>query len=670
MFKKNWNEEKISLIFLSSFSAIISFFIIYINCNFNTLTGVDVYLYLMYSLKFAGFNVGYDYVIPNLSPLIPFLNSLVFRLGFIGEDSIIIITGLFYIIGVISSYFLFKLRFNNLISTLGAFLFGNFFIILFSIGNGNLDIPSISLCILAMYLIFSKEYNNTINNNFNNFNNFNNNNNNNIAINNNFNNTNKNNSNNKNNQKNSYIQNIKINKCFYLGFIVLALGFLAKFTALLLIMVVLIYFLSKRDFKKNFKKYTQMLFLGFLFFALTIIPYVIYLALNYDNPLAFLSYADAMGLAEIKPEFFYQVFFYFERIPYIIYSPNLNFAYVLIALILVGMIIAGVKFIFYLKNKNKAIHRNNINNSKYKIKNNKYDGINSKYNSINSKHDRINSKYDSVNSKYNIKNIIKIKSEKSYKLLLILSIAILIFSFFLTYIATWKFTEILVFLGILIFVYGFNHSKSKNKSFNLDLTIFSWFFIYLIFFTTRITKGDRYFISFMPPFIFICLYFIDTFSKELNGLKAKLLKNIYVNNPKDYLKIKKLIKHEILIKWLNFRKIIPIFIIILFLFSTISYLSINRHESIIDNEKDTVIWLKNYDTDYMDKVIVSDSPFYTFYMRKEVSLLTKDVNTSNIGSFLKNKNVSYFISNLNYSNHVKGYKIIKTIGKVSIYLQE
>ncbi|WP_169805776.1 glycosyltransferase family 39 protein [Methanobrevibacter curvatus] len=651
----------------------------------------------MYSLKFAGFNVGYDYVIPNLSPLIPFLNSLVFRLGFISEDSIIIITGLFYIIGVISSYFLFKLRFNNLISTLGAFLFGNFFIILFSIGNGNLDIPSISLCILAMYLIFSQEYNNnnTINNNSNNNsnsnnsnsnnsnsnnnnsnNNSNNSNNNNNNNNNNFNNTNKNNSNNKNNQKNSYIQTIKTNKRFYLGFIILALGFLAKFTALLLLMVVLIYFLSKRDFKKNFKKYIQMLFLGFLLFALTIIPYVIYLALNYDNPLAFLSYADAMGLAEIKPEFFYQVFFYFERIPHIIYSPNLTFAYVLIALVLVGIIITGVKFIFYLKNKNKAIHRNNINNSKYKI-NNKYNDTNSKckinnnkYNDTNSNRKINNNKYSDINSKYNIKNIVKIKSEKSYELLLILSIIILTFSFFLTYIATWKFTEILVFLGILIFVHGFNHVKSKNKSFNFDLTIFSWFFIYLIFFTTRITKGDRYFISFMPPFVFICLYFIDTFSKELNGLKAKLLKNIYVDNPKNYLKIKKLIKHEMLIKWLNFRKIIPIFIIILFLFSTTSYLSINRHESIINNEKEAVIWLKNYDTDYMNKVIVSDSPFYTFYMRKEVSLLTKNVNTSNIGSFLKNKSVSYFISNLNYSNHVKGYKIIKTIGKVSIYLRE
>ncbi|MDR3063479.1 MAG: hypothetical protein LBU40_05000, partial [Methanobrevibacter sp.] len=127
MLKIKWTEKNLSLIFLTVFSIIISFLIIYINCSTNFNSWVDVYYYLAYSLKFAGFNGGYDSYLTPLSPLIPFLNSLVFRMGFISEDSIFIITGLFYILGVISSYFLFKLRFNNLISTLGAILFACFY---------------------------------------------------------------------------------------------------------------------------------------------------------------------------------------------------------------------------------------------------------------------------------------------------------------------------------------------------------------------------------------------------------------------------------------------------------------------------------------------------------------------------------------------------------------
>ncbi|MDR0913521.1 MAG: glycosyltransferase family 39 protein [Methanobrevibacter sp.] len=596
-----------SLIFLTIFSMIISFFIIYINSNFNTLTGVDVYLYLMYSLKFAGFNVGYDYIIPNLSPLIPFLNSLVFRLGFISEDSIIVITGLFYILGVISSYFLFHLRYNNLISTLGAVLFGTFFIVLFSIANGCLDIPCISLSILAIYLILKRENN---------------------------------------------------KKYFYLGSIVLALAFLAKFTALLIIMVVLIHFLSKEDFIENFKKYIKTLLTGLILFILTITPYMTYLILNYNDPLAFLSYAEAMGVIEVKPEIFQQLFFYIYRIPYIIASHNLTIAYIFLTIVLIGIIVLTYKFI--LKQKNTYNSINNFKNNNNNNNNNNNDNDN--------------------------ENSFRITKEN---ILLTVSLILIIFSFILTYFIPWKFTEILFFIAILIFSYSFtkikNNSSDKTlfKFFNIDLTMFSWFFVYLIFFTTRITKGDRYFISFLPPFIFILLFFINELSNEFNKLKTFILKgftrnNLYFNKNSNKIKnssrklknniknnMKNIIKNKM--KSIDFKKIIPILLIILFLFSTISFLSINRHQDIIDNEKETVIWLKNYDTHYNDKVIISDSPFYTFYLKKEISLLTEDVNSNNIADFLKNKNASYFISNLNRSKNINGYTVIKTIGKVTVY---
>ncbi|MDR0912504.1 MAG: glycosyltransferase family 39 protein [Methanobrevibacter sp.] len=199
-----FNEKKLSLIFLTCFSVLIFSIITFVNSTSNVLGSnhVDIYLYLIYSLKFAGINVGYDYIIPTLSPLIPFLNSLVFRLGFINTTSIFIITGIFYIIGVLSSFFLFKLRFNNLISTLGATLFGGFYVVLTWTGIGSIDVPSVSLCILGIYLIMGQFKNRIF---------------------------------------------------FYLGFVVLALSFLAKFTSLLMILVVFIYFLTKPELKNNFK---------------------------------------------------------------------------------------------------------------------------------------------------------------------------------------------------------------------------------------------------------------------------------------------------------------------------------------------------------------------------------------------------------------------------------
>ncbi|MDR0912506.1 MAG: glycosyltransferase family 39 protein [Methanobrevibacter sp.] len=619
------NEEKLSLIFLTSFSTIVALIIIYINCTTNFNTWVDVYQYLMYSLQFTGMDAVDIKLLPVISPLIPFLNSIIFRLGIVSEDSIFVISGLFYIIGVLSSYFLFKIRFKNLIATFGAVLFGGFYIILIETGNGGFDVPGIALTILALYLIIN---NGNIKNNTTNY---------------------KNKSNNKDNYKNNENNenNYKNNtKYFYLGFIVLGLAFLAKFTSLLIFLVIFIYFLSKTDLIENFKKYLKMMVSGLILFALTTLPYIIYLLYNHI-PIGFLGYAEAMGLG-IKKEFTYQMFYYFDRIPFIIsYHPDLNPLSWTISTIFITILILGVLFAIYKLLNNFLSNKNNKTIEK-------------------------------VNNKI-IDNNKNNKNNKIYNVLLIISPILMGFSFLMSYFLSWKYNELIFFIAILIFTFGYNKLHKESKFFNYNITIISWFFVYLIFFTTRITKVDRYFIAFLPPFIFICLYFIDIFSTELNSLannvlnkkesnsnQNKLNKSNEVNKSNKITKSNKVnIKSNKLIKHLNFEKIIPIFIILLFLISTVSILNINKHSTIADNVKDGSYWLKDYDPNYNDKVIMADKPFYAFFLEKKILLLFRDKHSNNLSDKLINKNVTYYIS-FN-SSSISNYKLIKDFGTVYIF---
>ncbi|MDO5850648.1 MAG: hypothetical protein Q4P14_05470, partial [Methanobacteriaceae archaeon] len=110
-------KKKLPLIIVVLFAIIVSFSIIYINSSSNILGSSyrDAYLYLIQALKWSGYNItGYDYV-NYLSPLIPFLTAILFKLGFVSESSLFLTSGIFYIFGIIGIYYLLKLRFNNYI---------------------------------------------------------------------------------------------------------------------------------------------------------------------------------------------------------------------------------------------------------------------------------------------------------------------------------------------------------------------------------------------------------------------------------------------------------------------------------------------------------------------------------------------------------------------------
>ena len=109
----------------------------------------DTFDFLSNAMYFAGQGFGYtDLTRP---PFLPFLTSLFFRLGFVYEYIIYYLDASFLVLGTIGLYLLFRVKFEPLISFLGSLLFSTFPIVILFAGVGLTDIPSVALCIWALY---------------------------------------------------------------------------------------------------------------------------------------------------------------------------------------------------------------------------------------------------------------------------------------------------------------------------------------------------------------------------------------------------------------------------------------------------------------------------------------------------------------------------------------
>ena len=151
--ENKWIKNNIQLLIVIVFSILVTVSLIYINNSSNILghSYRDVYFYLIQALNFSGNPInGYDYIY-YLSPLVPYITSILFRFGFVSELSIFIVTGIFYTMATIGMYYLLKLRFHKNISCFGAILYGSMSINLIWAANGTLDIPSISFSIWSLY---------------------------------------------------------------------------------------------------------------------------------------------------------------------------------------------------------------------------------------------------------------------------------------------------------------------------------------------------------------------------------------------------------------------------------------------------------------------------------------------------------------------------------------
>jgi hypothetical protein len=186
----------------------------------------DVFVYLNNGLIYAGIPVGNISVI-YLPPLMPFLASLFFRLGYMSVHTIFIIDGMILIFGVIGLYLLFRMRFTEIQSTMGCLIFLSFPLIYSWAVSGGIDVPGISLSIWVIYFL---------------------------------------------------VMGVRRNSNYlYLVFPMFIAALLVRYTDVILIFPILLYLLiNNKDILDNFKKVGA----GFLASLLLIIPFLAYFYLK------------------------------------------------------------------------------------------------------------------------------------------------------------------------------------------------------------------------------------------------------------------------------------------------------------------------------------------------------------------------------------------------------
>jgi 4-amino-4-deoxy-L-arabinose transferase-like glycosyltransferase len=206
--------------------------------------------FLSNALLFAGQGIGYtDLTRP---PVLPFLTSLFFRLGYVSPAAIFVLDGVTFVFGVIGFYLLLNARFNSMQSFLGALLFATFPIVLLFAGSGLTDVPSISLSIWAIYFTV-------------------------MAV-------------------------KKDSKVFYLAFPFFVLAFLTRYAIAFIIFPMLLYILINKKFVKDI----NYILIGIFASVLLIIPVLLFFYSTFGNPIY--SFVMFFGLtttsSPISPENF------------------------------------------------------------------------------------------------------------------------------------------------------------------------------------------------------------------------------------------------------------------------------------------------------------------------------------------------------------------------------
>lgn len=138
-------KDKYYLLFILIFSSILVGYYI----NFNNNIGIycsDVYIYLLNALYYTGTNIRATGTI-YLSPLICFLTSIFFYLGFVDKQAIYIVTGAFAVFGNIGLYLLLKRYFDENLSLTGTVIYSSLSLYLTWLANGTLDIPAVSMTV-------------------------------------------------------------------------------------------------------------------------------------------------------------------------------------------------------------------------------------------------------------------------------------------------------------------------------------------------------------------------------------------------------------------------------------------------------------------------------------------------------------------------------------------
>ncbi|MEN6593308.1 MAG: glycosyltransferase family 39 protein, partial [Methanobacterium sp.] len=262
----------------------------------------DVFVYLNNALIFAGIPVANLSVI-YLSPLMPFLTSLVFRAGYISANALFILDAVLLIFAVAGLYLLFRQRFNEIQSFSGSLIFLSFPLIFTWAVSGAIDIPGVAFSIWTIYLLV-------------------------LGV-------------------------RKDSRCLYLVFPLLMVAFLARYTSVMLVFPIFLYLLINDNLLQNFKK----IIIGVLGSLALIVPFMAYLYNKLGNldPLINLFTSTVMGASGAVNDLGYnpdKLYFLNNLLNYIsvgplqgvyheIQNPSQGFpsilAYILIIIVILGL---------------------------------------------------------------------------------------------------------------------------------------------------------------------------------------------------------------------------------------------------------------------------------------------------------------------------------------------
>ncbi len=567
MFKNILEDLNISkndflyLFILTVFSILITYTLI----NFNQTLGIycsDVFIYLSNALVFAGYESSILYLY--LSPVICILTAILFKLGFLSEVSLYLVTGIFCIFANIGIYALLKNKFSSLLSLCGAFLFGSFSLTLLWWANGTLDVPAVALSIWTIIFII-------------------------LAVD-------------------------KDSKYYMMAFPFFVLAVFTRYTALFLLPLILLYYLSNHDFFTNLdlliinrhefsiklKSYLRSdEFRNILkSFAIAFVLVMLFSAtiLAYGSNLSFLTQSSTFASGSkgevIDNAYTTDTFFYLHDFPNFLYSDYVSFDNVIpilngsnpMSLFLIGLFAIGIILFGY-----KLINAKRKGESKYK---------------------------HLVGILFVVLLVISILSFKINSLITI--------------------TIMLIDL-VILFSY-FRKIGIDREIYSTDIFMLAWLLVYFIFFTFLNIKVNRYIITVFPAFIYFVIYALN----EILDLSGKF----------EFFEFKKQ----------NLLKIIPILLIVFCIFSAFTFTSTVHYNEDFNKNKVIADYLTEYDSDYMSKdVAVFKQRPYNWFLRMYTIPVTDDQL-----DYLESSNITYYISdgNFNLSNYTMIYQ------KEGLYLYE
>lgn len=567
MFKNILDDLNISkndffyLLILTVFSILITYTLI----NFNQALGIycsDVFIYLSNSLVFAGYESSILYLY--LSPVICILTAILFKLGFLSEASLYLVTGIFCILANIGIYVLLKNKFISLLSLCGAFLFGSFSLTLLWWANGTLDVPAVALSIWTVIFIL-------------------------LAVD-------------------------KDSKYYMIAIPLFVLAVFTRYTALFLLPLILLYYLSKHDFftnldllivvKQEFSRKLKAYIKSEEFrnilksFAIAFMLVVLFSAtiLAYGSNLSFLTQSSTFASGSkgevIDNAYTTDTFFYLHDFPNFLYSDYVSFdnvipvlngsnpmSFFLIGLFAVGILLSGYKL---------------------------------------------------INAER--------KGESKYKYLVWILFVVLLVISILSFKINSLITITLILIDLVILFSYFRKIGIDREIYSTDIFMLAWFLVYFIFFTFLNIKVNRYIITVFPAFIYFVIYALN----EILDLSGKF----------EFFEFKKQ----------NLLKIIPILLIVFCIFSTFTFTSTVHYNEDFNKNKVIADYLTEYDSDYMSKdVAVFKQRPYNWFLRMYTIPVTDDQL-----DYLESSNITYYISdgNFNLSNYTMIYQ------KEGLYLYE